>query len=152
MRMISFVSLMRNASIPLFHQLLLFIVYESPLGLGFVSLSIKIAFVNLKRLWNVSLSVQACSLATRLYTIYMGAGIAQSVLRLATGWTVPETNRGGGEIFLGPTQPPVLWVPSLSPGVKRPWRGVDHPPQLAPRLKKEYRYTFTPTLGIRGLF
>ena len=22
-------------------------------------------------------------------------------------------------------------------GVKRPWRGVDHPPNLAPRLKKE---------------
>ena len=24
------------------------------------------------------------------------------------------------------------------PGVKRPGRGVDHPPPLAPRLKKEY--------------
>jgi hypothetical protein len=23
------------------------------------------------------------------------------------------------------------------PGVKRPWRGVDHPPYLPPRLKKE---------------
>ena len=26
---------------------------------------------------------------------------------------------------------------SLSTGVKRPGRGVDHPPHLAPRLKKE---------------
>ena len=28
--------------------------------------------------------------------------------------------------------------------VKRPGCGVDHPPHLAPRLKKEYSYTFTP--------
>jgi hypothetical protein len=27
------------------------------------------------------------------------------------------------------------------PGLKRPGRGVDHPPHLAPRLKKENRYT-----------
>ena len=38
---------------------------------------------------------------------------------------------------LGPTQPPMQWVPGLSRGVKRPGRGVDHPPHLAPRLKKE---------------
>jgi hypothetical protein len=37
-------------------------------------------------------------------------------------------------------------------GVKRPRRGVDHPPHLAPRLKKEYICTSTPLLGIRGLF
>jgi len=34
---------------------------------------------------------------------------------------------------LGPTQPPVQWLPR----VKRPGRGVDDPPHLAPRLKKE---------------
>jgi hypothetical protein len=28
---------------------------------------------------------------------------------------------------LGPTQPPIQWVPGL-PGVKRPGRGIDHPP------------------------
>jgi hypothetical protein len=38
---------------------------------------------------------------------------------------------------LGPTQPPIQWVPGLFPGVKRPGRGVDHPPHLAPKLKKE---------------
>jgi len=38
---------------------------------------------------------------------------------------------------LGPTQPPIQWVPGLFPGVKRPGRGVDHPPHLAPRLRKE---------------
>jgi hypothetical protein len=39
-----------------------------------------------------------------------------------------------------------------SPGVKRPGRGVDHPPHLAPRLKKEQSYTSTPPLGLRGHF
>jgi hypothetical protein len=38
------------------------------------------------------------------------------------------------------------------PGAKRPGRGLDHPPQLAPRLKKVYSYTSTPPLGLRGLF
>jgi hypothetical protein len=48
----------------------------------------------------------------------------------------PGSNPGwGGEIFphpsgpsLGPTQPPIQWVPGFSKGVKRPGRGVDHPP------------------------
>ena len=37
---------------------------------------------------------------------------------------------------LGPTQPPMQWVPGLSQGVKRPGRGTDHPPHLALRLKE----------------
>jgi hypothetical protein len=37
------------------------------------------------------------------------------------------------------------------PGVKRPWRDVDHPPHIAPRLKKELSYTFPPPLGVHGL-
>jgi hypothetical protein len=38
------------------------------------------------------------------------------------------------------------------PGVKRSRRDVDHPHHLAPRLNKEYSYTSTPPLGLRGLF
>jgi hypothetical protein len=38
------------------------------------------------------------------------------------------------------------------PGVKRSERGVDHPPHLESGLKKEYSYTSTPLLGLRGLF
>jgi hypothetical protein len=38
------------------------------------------------------------------------------------------------------------------PGVKQPGRGVDHPPHLTPRLKKEYNYTSIPLIGLRGLF
>ena len=37
-------------------------------------------------------------------------------------------------------------------GVKRQGRGVDHPPLLAPRLKKEQSYISTPLVGLRGLF
>jgi hypothetical protein len=56
------------------------------------------------------------------YLILAGR-VAQSVMRLATGWTVRESNPGGGRDFLrlyrpalGPTQPPVQWVPGLSRG------------------------------------
>jgi len=48
---------------------------------------------------------------------------------------------------LGPTQPPIQWVPGLSRGVKWPGRGAEHPPHLALRLKKEYSYTSTPLSG-----
>jgi len=60
--------------------------------------------------------------------IQCGAGIAQSVERLAKGWTFwgsnpGEVGEGAGEIFLTctdrPTQPPTQCV-------KRPGRGVDH--------------------------
>ena len=51
----------------------------------------------------------------------------------------------------GPTQPPVQWVPGLSSGIKLPGRGVGHPTHPAPWLKKEYSYTSTPPLGVRGL-
>jgi len=73
----------------------------------------------------------------------MWAGIAQSVWRLATGWTVRRWNPDGGEIFR--THPDRPWgLPNLLyigyrvfPGGKeRPGRGVDLPPHLAPSLNK----------------
>ena len=36
-------------------------------------------------------------------------------------------------------------------GVKRPGRGVYHPPHLEPSLKKEHIGNSTPSQGIRGL-
>jgi hypothetical protein len=38
------------------------------------------------------------------------------------------------------------------PGAKRPGSSVDHPSHLVRKLKKEYSYTFNPTLDFRGLF
>ena len=83
----------------------------------------------------------------------------QSVQRLATGWTVRGSNPGGGKIFR--TRPDRPWdPPSLLyngnqvslPGVKRSGRGVNHPPHLAPRLKKKYSYLPPPPVGLHGLF
>ena len=30
-------------------------------------------------------------------------------------------------LSLGPTQPPVQWIPDSFPEVQQPWRGFDHP-------------------------
>jgi hypothetical protein len=48
------------------------------------------------------------------------------------GRDLPQRSRPA----LGPTQPTVQGVPGLFPGL-RPMRGVDYPPQLGLRLKKE---------------
>ena len=37
-------------------------------------------------------------------------------------------------------------------GVKRPGRGVDHPPHLATKLMKDWSYTSTLPLSLRGLY
>ena len=52
----------------------------------------------------------------------------------------------------GPPSPLYNGYRVYFPGVKRPGRGVDHPPHLSPMLKKEYSYTSTPPLGLRDLF
>jgi hypothetical protein len=76
------------------------------------------------------------------------AGVAQSVLRLATGWTIGvqgfDSWRGLG-IFLfttvsrpalEPTRPPIQWVlGTLSPGVKRSGRKADHSPPSGAEVK-----------------
>ena len=46
--------------------------------------------------------------------------------------------------FLGPTQPPVQWV--SFPGVKRPGRGVDHPPPSCAEVKGRIElYLYSPS-------
>ena len=76
--------------------------------------------------------------------IQLVAGVAQSAQRLATGGTVRGSNPGGKSRFsasvqTGPGAHPASCTMGTEsfPGVKRPGRGVDHPPHLALRLKKE---------------
>jgi hypothetical protein len=81
------------------------------------------------------------------------AGIAQSVYRLATSWTVRGSNPGGGEIFR--TRPDRPWgPPSLLyngyrvsfPGVKRSRRGVNHPPSSSAEVKERVElYLYSPS-------
>ena len=75
-------------------------------------------------------------------------GIAQSVQRLATGWTVRRWNPNEGKIFC--TRPDRLWGPS---SLQHNGYRVSFPelngrglpfttlPHLAPRLKKQWSYT-----------
>ena len=59
------------------------------------------------------------------------------------GLEVPRSNPGGDEIFrpsrpaLGPTQPPVKWVPGLSRGKVRPGRAADHSPPSSAAVMEE---------------
>ena len=47
---------------------------------------------------------------------------------------------------LGPTQPPVQWVPGLSPGVKRPGSGADYPTSSKCRgYERVGLYLYSPT-------
>jgi len=59
------------------------------------------------------------------------------------GLDSPGSNPGGDEIFrpfrpaLGPTQPPVKWVPGLSLGKVRPERAADHSPPSSAAVMEE---------------
>ena len=60
--------------------------------------------VSFCRPYNINVTVISVGRCVRV-----AAGIAQSVKRLATGWTVWRSNPGGGEIFR--TRPDRLWGP-----------------------------------------
>jgi len=88
-------------------------------------------------------------------------GFSSTVNQLVTcyGLDGPGTEYRWGRDFpppvhTGPEAPPASYTTGTGsfPGVKRPGRGVDLPPQIAPRLKKEYRYTSNALMGLRGLF
>jgi hypothetical protein len=52
---------------------------------------------------------------------------------------------------LGPTQPPIQWVPgAVSLGVKRPGRVADHSPQSSAEVN-EWSYTPTPPIRLHGM-
>ena len=55
---------------------------------------------------------------------------------------------------LGPTPPPIQWVPGLSRGVKRPGRDVDHPPTSSAEVKERVEiylhFPFGPSRPVLG--
>jgi hypothetical protein len=80
-----------------------------------------------------------------------GAGIAQSVERLGTGWTtgVGVQVLVGSRIFSSPCHPDRFWgPPSLLSngyrGVKRPGCEADHSPPASAKVKKMWIYISTP--------
>jgi hypothetical protein len=53
---------------------------------------------------------------------------------------------------LGPTQPPVQWVPgALSLGVKRPRREAEHSPPSSAEVKNAWSYTSTLPVRLHGV-
>jgi hypothetical protein len=85
--------------------------------------------------------------------------VAQSVQRLAMGWTVRGTNPGGVEIFR--TCPDRPWGPPsflyngyrVFPGGKeRLGRDADPSSPSSAVVKKEYNYTSTPPYRLYGLY
>jgi hypothetical protein len=53
---------------------------------------------------------------------------------------------------LGPTQPPIQWVPeALDLGVKRPGREAVHSPTASTKVKNAWSYTSTPSIRLHGV-
>ena len=90
--------------------------------------------------------------------LHPDGGLASSV-GIATelrGWAVRGSHPSGGRDFphlsrpdLGPTQPPVQWVHSLSRGKERPERDADHSPLLVPWSRKSRVIPLLPLWAVR---
>jgi hypothetical protein len=94
----------------------------------------------------------------------MKSRTAQSVERLATGWTIRvqgfDSRRALG-IFLfsttfrpalGRAQSHIQWVSgALSQRVKRPGREADHSPPTSAEVKKVWRYTSTSPIRLHSV-
>jgi hypothetical protein len=86
-----------------------------------------------------------------LYLLW--AGIAQLVLRLATGWTVRGSNPGGRDIFrtrpdTDPGAHPASYIMGTGsfPGLKRPERSVDHSLPSSAEVKVRVKlYPYSPS-------
>ena len=93
-----------------------------------------------------------------VYICVCGGGGAGSSVDIATDYELngPGSSSGGGEIFrpsrptLGPTQPPVKWVPGFPGGKVRSGRAAGHSPPSSAAVMEQYSYTSTHRLGNIG--
>jgi hypothetical protein len=85
--------------------------------------------------------------------IYIEAGIAHSVQQLATGSMIESPGRIKNFLFTTQSRPaleftetPIQWIfGAPSPGIKRPWHELDHPPPANAEIKKMFNYLSTGT-------
>jgi hypothetical protein len=76
--------------------------------------------------------------------IATGYGVDDPGIEFRLGRGFPNLSRPA----LGPTQPPVQWVPGRSRGIKRPRRDADHSPLLVLKSRKQSRAI--PPLSLRA--
>ena len=77
-------------------------------------------------------------------------GIAKRYGQGRYGDRFPVEARFSAPDQIGPGAHPASYTVGTGsfPVVKRPGRGVDQPSNLAPRLKKEYGYNYSPPMGL----
>jgi hypothetical protein len=88
-----------------------------------------------------ALTVITAELTCQTYQVYLGW---VGVVGIATRYRLDTlgSNRCGGREFLhlsrqalGPTQPPIQWIPGLHQGVEWPGHGANHPPSSSAEVK-----------------
>jgi hypothetical protein len=115
----------------------------------------------LNRTYNLSSKLVVCIVTTRplsvnsLYIfIFIYLYYSDSLPTGRSGDRIPVKARFSAPVQTGCEAHPdscTMGTESFS-GVNRSGLVVDHPPHLARKLKKEYSYTSTPPMGLRGLF